>query len=89
MGPLYVVIYLMHIPASPLALPTDLEPSTDLVSLSAAVSLSTVAVVAAAIKASSCFLQPRVKPWLLLISVVSLGSFAGLLGVVSAGIQSM
>lgn len=72
----------MHVPASPLAFQTDPIP------LPIAICLSTIAVVSATIKVGSCFLQPQVKPWLLLISCISLGSSAGLLGVTSAGVHS-
>merc|ERR1711939_916498 len=43
-----------------------------------------IAVVSAAIKVGSCLLQPQIRPWLLLISCISLGSSAGLLGITSA-----
>lgn len=68
----------MHAPASPLWYETDLVPRP------VAICLSAIAVVSAAIKVGSCLLQPQIRPWLLLISCISLGSSAGLLGITSA-----
>ncbi|KAH7364021.1 hypothetical protein BKA65DRAFT_127647 [Rhexocercosporidium sp. MPI-PUGE-AT-0058] len=72
----------MHAP------PTLLPFQTDLVSLPIAICLSTIAVISAAIKVGSCFLQPQLDLRLLLISCISLGSSAGLLAVANAGFHT-